>query len=59
MNQLEILNSLCLYDERNPQYDQDNEPLNGVPDNCYCDNCFKGKTRLAEYILTLQKQTKL
>jgi hypothetical protein len=47
----EILSSLCVYDKRNPD-----NVLNLVedwekPDYCFCDNCFAGRTRLAEELL--------
>jgi hypothetical protein len=45
-----IKDDLCAYDERNPLYDSEN---GGKSDNCFCDNCFYGRTRLAEIILGL------
>ena len=53
MNKEEILLNLCYYDKRNPNsvaYDVLND------DDCYCDNCFKGKTPLAEELLKLTKE---
>ena len=59
MNTEEIRKSLCFYDPLNPNGhfslwldDEDFE----IPskEDCYCDNCFYGKTKLAEYILKLQ-----
>ena len=47
----EIKSNLCYYDKRNPNYI---EPACGKPDDCYCDNCFRGKTYLAEELLTLK-----
>jgi hypothetical protein len=29
--------------------------VEGKPKNCYCDNCFYGKTELAEEILRLRR----
>jgi hypothetical protein len=57
MKKEEILSNLCYHDKRNPDYDpgmdhldkdvrQENSP-------CYCDNCFYGRTKLAEEILKL------
>lgn len=46
----QIKEKLCYNDERNPYY------LNGEPsNNCFCDNCFYGRTQLAEEILRLRK----
>lgn len=50
MNLIKIKKNLCKYDERNPNYDPEyiwhNKP-------CHCDNCFHGRTELAEEILRL------
>ena len=54
----EIKEKLCTYDKRNPDYeylfsDNDNE----VPEprkDCYCDNCFYGRDKLALEILRLR-----
>lgn len=49
----EVLENLCYYDKRNPNniaYDVLNN------NHCYCDNCFKGKTQLAEKILKLTEE---
>ena len=68
MEQNEILESLCYYDKRNPTSNVDDEDieehnnslirkskkLGYIPD-CSCDNCFYGRTKLAEYILTLNQ----
>lgn len=46
MTKQEILSNLCYHDKRNPNYS------GGVNKNdCYCDNCFRGKTELAEELL--------
>ena len=48
----EVKTRLCYYDSRNP----DNIIMDGHvknDDDCYCDNCFYGRTKLAEYILEL------
>ena len=50
MKYLEILESLCIYDKRNPDWDEEGTKK----ENCYCDNCFHGKTELAEEILKLK-----
>jgi len=49
----EILSSLCVYDNRNPDciYDpediQDHENDIKKGKTCYCDNCFHGRTETA------------
>ena len=48
MTKDEVLSSLCYYDPRNPDYDAENGEK--VKD-CACDNCFYGRTKLAEHIL--------
>ena len=66
MTQEEILDNLCYYDSRNPsrknfldmyglEDEQDKTFEHHLDDKCYCDNCFHGRTQLAEYILTLIK----
>lgn len=55
MTQEEILNRLCVHDERNPTYaeihDEDDTPTTECG---RCDNCFYGRTKMANYILKLQ-----
>ena len=60
MTKQEVLSNLCYYDLRNHEgaYNllglyEDEEFTNLNKENCYCDNCFYGRTKLAEYILTL------
>jgi hypothetical protein len=52
MTQEEILTNLCCYDSRNPNRLFNEEDFK--PKCCYCDNCFYGRTQLAEYILTIK-----
>jgi hypothetical protein len=60
----EILQSLCYYDKRNPDCTADDEDIEchkaellriskklGYNKTCSCDNCFHGRTRLAEELL--------
>lgn len=61
MNQQEILEELCYYDPRNPDCTKDEEAIQDHKDRllktgktCSCDNCFYGRTKLAEMILSLQ-----
>lgn len=44
----EIKMNLCYNDIRNP-YGYTEREAN--KDDCYCDNCFRGKTQLAEELL--------
>lgn len=58
-----IFESLCYWDKRNPyfnikeEYGYDKEEVDAcgyhAKKDCYCDNCFKGKTPLAEAYLKL------
>lgn len=56
MKKEHILEYLCVYDKRNPNYfyvapeDQNEEPLTARY-NCYCDNCFYGRDKLAVELL--------
>ena len=63
----DILKSLCYYDKRNPECTSDDEDIQdrndqllkrskklGYKVTCSCDNCFYGRTQLAEHILNLQ-----
>lgn len=58
MNQDEILLNLCWYDSRNPDYIEpfDDDDLRQPRDNCFCDNCFYGRDKLALEILRLQSE---
>lgn len=59
----EVLERLCYHDKRNPYWienldDSDDVYIGGIGVNednksCFCDNCFYGRTKLAEYILKL------
>lgn len=55
MTYQEIVENLCTYDPRNPLFSQihadDLAPIPAPRDNCYCDNCFKGRDRLALELL--------
>jgi hypothetical protein len=59
MNEAEILSNLCYDDRRNPEYDDvygwwDEEDRPTRKDDCYCDNCFYRRDRLALEILRLR-----
>jgi hypothetical protein len=49
----DILSNLCDYDPRNPDsYDEENGPAKAKGE-CVCDNCFYGRTGMAEELLRL------
>lgn len=50
MEEQEVLKKLCYYDQRNPDCVERDIPLPKNKD-CYCDNCFHGRTPLAEELL--------
>lgn len=65
----EVLSHLCYYDKRNPECSMSDEDIEdhkssldkkskklGYDKGCSCDNCFYGRTKLAEHILALQEQ---
>ena len=66
MTRQEIKEELCYYDLRNPDavgiYGKTEEKLkengygNHAKEDCYCDNCFYGRTKLAEELLKLTKE---
>lgn len=64
MTEEEILQSLCYYDKRNPDCTEEDEDIKdhkeqllrvskklGYNKTCSCDNCFYGRTKLAEELL--------
>jgi hypothetical protein len=58
MTEQEIKESLCYYDKRNPYCTADEEEikerehfLESGNFTCNCDNCFYGRTKLAEELL--------
>ncbi len=63
----EILKNLCYYDERNPEgayvneidiytkEELDEKSLRHADGACYCENCFKGRTILAQELLKYVK----
>lgn len=56
MRTSEIYENLCYWDLRNPDgYEPDEDELedfgNFSKKDCSCDNCFYGRTTLAEYII--------
>ena len=62
MEQIEILKSLCYYDKRNPDCTADEEEMKDhvalmKKKTCTCDNCFYGRTKLAEELLKPKQNT--
>ena len=53
----ELLGCLCCYDPRNPVYaelyDVRDDICEPGRDDCYCDNCFYGRDKIARYCLGL------
>ena len=51
----QIYSNLCYYDDRNPYNNNEFIDMEELPlkSGCYCDNCFYGRTKLAEYILEI------
>lgn len=70
MEKEEVLSELCHYDKRNPDCVYDDDGIKDHKDSllreakrrekkevrCSCDNCFYGRTELAEYILKLLEE---
>ena len=53
-----VLEKLCYYDKRNPDCTADDDEIEynkyyTSKKGCCCDNCFYGRTKLAEYIIEL------
>lgn len=48
----QIKEQLCIYDKRNPNYEEYNKPIK--PNECYCDNCFTGRNDLADELLRVK-----
>jgi hypothetical protein len=55
-----IYSRLCVYDKRNPDYlPYDEDDLTRKPTNCNCDNCFYGRTKMADFIIQSLQQPKM
>lgn len=53
-----ILENLCYYDKRNPDCTMDEEDIEERKQRkpkCSCDNCYYGRTELAEEIIQLKE----
>lgn len=53
MTEKEIFESLCFYDERSPYYNKEWQTL-AKP--CNCNNCFRGRHKLAAALLESRKE---
>jgi|TARA_R110000822_G_scaffold6851_8_gene28646 hypothetical protein len=52
---MNVYENLCTYDLRNPDNTVlDEYDVRVAP--CYCDNCFYGRTELAEKILSMENE---
>ena len=50
-----VYTRLCSYDNMNPNYlPYDEDDITKKPIDCSCDNCFYGRTKMAEFILSIQ-----
>ena len=49
MELIEVLENICCYGKRHPDYDPECDRVKQTP--CYCDNCFYGRDKLAKEIL--------
>lgn len=49
----EVKMKLCYYDDRNPNNVLDDVDDRKYKKDCACDNCFYGRTELAEQIIKL------
>jgi hypothetical protein len=58
MELIEVYKRLCYYDKRNPNNIIDTDEPQEPRDNCYCDNCFYGRDRLALEIIELRELLK-
>lgn len=55
----EVYERLCYYDKRNPNNDINTDFPKEPRGNCYCDNCFHGRDRLALEIIALRELLKI
>lgn len=54
MSKEEIYSYLCYYDKRNPDSylnEMTDQEIEHAQKNCSCDNCFYGRTKLANELL--------
>jgi len=58
----EVYDNLCVRDRRSPSFndfywDEDEEAIPEPRQQCFCDNCFYGKDRLALEIIRLMEKS--
>jgi hypothetical protein len=64
MKDFNVFEYLCINDKRNPlwvdvhEFDDEDEIQEPRGEDCYCDNCFYGRDKLAMRIIELEKGTK-
>ena len=49
----EVMTNLCYHDMRNPDFDMFTEHPKFPVEDCKCDNCFYGRSELAEIIMKM------
>jgi len=54
-----VYENLCYYDKRNPISAPLIEDDNDIERKCSCDNCFNGRTNMAEFIINSLQQQKM
>lgn len=54
----DLTTNLCAYDDRNPEGQGSPNKPKRYAKQCFCDNCFQGRTPLAEYALILLHKLK-
>lgn len=58
MTTTKIKEQLCYYDKRHPNYTKSDKKIY-KDNNCYCDNCFRGKHELANELLRVKEDYKI
>jgi hypothetical protein len=56
----DVYRALCTHDSRHPDYESlywDEDPMPTPQPDCSCDNCFYGRTELANEIIRLRSET--
>ena len=62
MEKKDVLSKLCYYDKRNPECVMTDEEIeerekSNRYTSCSCDNCFYGRTKMAEHILSIENNS--
>jgi len=53
---MNIYDKLCVYDRRRDDNLCGETGIDATPNDCHCDNCFYGRTELAEQVINLTEQ---